>query len=279
LFYPLIFILIAAGFYVPQIHRLLEGSPSGIINYLRYIKDDDEEEISTTFIVLLSFGIGLFALVIIILFYRFRRYFELFCKVFLALDICAMFLSGYIPLDWFILCFVTAQVSTICIFSLYSKAPQPIHQFAVASLNMIMAILLIGTIGVYFALALLSIFAIGDLLTEYRPGIVRFLPSLFIPDAFVIPQTPRILYPLGSLHLRPFELMLYAMMATLIPSITLGVIMLLSVFTLITLVFPFALSNRKCTRPLPWMFIGSIFIFLFHDMWILPLQLSVNGVK
>jgi hypothetical protein len=124
--------------------------------------------------------------VLIVLFHRYRRCFELLFNKFLALDIFAIFSFG------------------------------SLHTVSVVYLNAITAVLpsgaLDGPVAFWLPFGLCLIVALLDL--DLKPNLR--LPPLLVPESMIIPSKPTIVFCLNSAYVRPGELTLHGLMVTLV---------------------------------------------------------------
>ena len=106
----------------------------------------------------------------------------------------------------------------------------------------------------------------------------RVLWPLLVPNHHIIPHTPRILYQIGSLHVRPGELMLYGMTASLTNEPLRASVSCIATFVLCVLVSPYLVTTRKLSRPLPFMFAVVCVGMMMETAYVKPLVYGINNV-
>jgi hypothetical protein len=253
-------------------------SNPGVTDYAVYIRQDSPTEISPVILLALAGGIILFLVGCMILFFRFRQLFERIFKKFLALDLLAIFAFGTGVIlwtffqwvgayfDWLSLALVVFNFSALCLAALYFYLPSVIHQLSVASLNCYMAVLLAGFLGRWFCLSIAGIVALADLASDFRPQI-RLLTPFLVPDAMIIPTTPRILYSINGLHVRPIDLMLFGLLSICTDNVVISLTVILGSLAICVFILPFVVGKKKYIRPIPLMFLLFLLLtFIQYDV-------------
>ena len=296
LLYPLLLLFLLSAYYRDLFNRLLYEPVryDGVIWRETYIVDEGsvigELNNPVLWSVLGLFFVLLIALVV--LFRRYRRYFEVLFKKFLAGDIFAIFAFGTItvvtasalvlglPLDAVTLCVVVLNVAMACVYTLYYDVGVLLHTLAVVYLNAIMAILLsgalTGSLAFWLPFVLCGLVAVLDL--DLRPNLR--LPPLLVPESMIIPSKPTILLCIQQVYVRPGELTLYGLMVTLVGEWTVLTVMgVMGLWVLLVCVVPFVSGERRWRRPLPYMLLWCTLLYWQYDRFIGPARFRWNGLS
>ena len=300
LIYPLVLLFVLSSLFAPLFTRLLhppDGAlqPTGIIYTLVYTSDEQQSPWGGADFVLIFGILGVFVFLLllgVLLWWRYRRYFELVFRKFLAVDIFAIFWLGtaalllvsalvtHIPADWLSLVLLSVNVAVLCVYALYYAVDAQLHAYVIVYLNAIMAILLAGAIGYLVTIPFTLMFAALDVLSHALPQ-RRILPPLLVPDGWIIPTKPSILLSVANVYVRPGELMWYGLLVTFV-GVGLDVLVVLGctgIWVGFVLVLPYVSGSRRWRRPLPVMFLWCAVLWWKYVDVIWPARLLWNGIK
>jgi len=203
-------------------------------------------------------------------------------RYFLVADILFLFLIGAIAIlylimwdwgiyaDFFTFVCLVFNFGVVGLGSLYFNVPAGIHRMYVLSLNVIMSVLFILTLGKWLILAILALIALADFGSQMTDS--QLLAPFVLPTSVeLLHATPKILYHVANIRLRGFDLMVYSLMMALIsftiPSIIGAFLAILSTLAMAVFVGPYVGKTR--VRPLPLAFIGiAVLMILGDSTWI-----------
>jgi len=211
-------------------------------------------------------------------------------RYFLVADILFLFVIGacailYLVLwDWGIptdvLTFIglVGNFSIVGLWALYFNVPAAVHRLYVLSLNIVMSVLFILTLGKWLILGLIILISLADFLSQITEW--QLLAPFVLPTSVeLLHTTPKILYHVANIRLRGFDLMVYSLMMALIaysvPSIFGAFMAIMSTLAMTVFVGPYVGKTR--VRPLPMAFVAIIVLMIFSESVWVPFLLQLGA--
>ena len=295
LLYSLLLLVLLSAYYRDAFNRLLYGVPisNPHPSRLQFITDPHLlDGLNWGLLSAILAFVFVLLIALVVLFRRYRRYFEVIFRKFLALDIFAIYSFGtlcitattamltHTPLDALTLALITLNVALLAVYTLYYDVSVGLHTLSVVYLNAIMAVLLSGALAgplaFWLPFVLCLVVAVLDL--ELRPQLR--LPPLLVPESMIIPSKPTILLCLNSVYVRPGELTLYGLMVTLVGAFNvLTVIGVVGLWVLLVCALPFVSGSRRWRRPLPFMLAYCAVLWWKYDQNISPARFRWSSLS
>jgi len=278
---PLILSMLLILYFMYIIQKVFVVQYDGRTSYTYYLSSGGSSVVTETTLIIAAVVLGV-VLLIIFLFYKYREACERLFRRFLVLDFLLIYAVGggvlifLLAVEWRVPLsaidfFVGAwNFGMLGLYSLYYPVPENLHRFYIIMLHLIMAVLILGSLGKWLMFFFITVAALADVLADCRPN-VRFVPFILPTAIQLATNVPRLFYHVGTLRLRPVDLMWYgsmvAMVSPTMPSVLLAMTLCLAVVALFVFVLPY---HGRTLRPLPLAFLLCIIVMLCGDLLMLP---------
>merc|ERR1711937_485259 len=152
------------------------------------------------------------------------------------------------------------NISGVGMYCLYTVVPSSLHCFFLCVLFIVMSNMIAGVLSLWFVLFFVAIYALGDILTYFKPR-WQFLMDFFLPPSVMLQiRSPRILYEVGGVVVRSVDMLWYGLViglfnsnATVINLISVDIILIASL-CLVAFVYPI-FGVKSSLRPVPFAFV------------------------